>query len=292
MTTVPTPSLAGEADLSPEPRHLAGLGAVAPALALLALFFVIPVVALLLRSVLEPQPGLQNYAEVFGSTTYLKVFGNTFLVAGLVTLVTLLLAFPVAWFLAVAPRRWSTLLFGVIVLSMWTNLLARTYAWMVLLQGTGIINRMLMQIGVISEPLSLINNLVGVTIGMTYIMLPFMILPLHATIRTLDPTVFQAASLCGASRFQVFRLVFAPLVASGVAAGVLMVFVMSLGYFVTPALLGGTSNMMLAELIAQLVQSLLNWGLAGAAALVLLVVTLAIYAVQFRYFGFGGGEAR
>ncbi|CAN7365697.1 ABC transporter permease [Bosea sp. LjRoot9] len=292
MTTVPTPSLAGEVDFSPEPRRLAGLGAVAPALGLLALFFVIPVVALLLRSVLEPQPGLQNYAEVFGSTTYLKVFGNTFLVAGLVTLVTLLLAFPVAWFLAVAPRRWSALLFGVIVLSMWTNLLARTYAWMVLLQGTGIINRMLMQIGLISEPLSLINNLVGVTIGMTYIMLPFMILPLHATIRTLDPTVFQAASLCGASRFQVFRLVFAPLVASGVAAGVLMVFVMSLGYFVTPALLGGTSNMMLAELIAQLVQSLLNWGLAGAAALVLLVVTLAIYAVQFRYFGFGGGEAR
>ncbi|SFI79344.1 putative spermidine/putrescine transport system permease protein [Bosea sp. OK403] len=292
MTTVPTPSLAGEVDLSPEPRRLAGLGAVAPALGLLALFFVVPVVALLLRSVLEPQPGLQNYAEVFGSTTYLKVFGNTFLVAGLVTLVTLLLAFPVAWFLAVAPRRWSALLFGVIVLSMWTNLLARTYAWMVLLQGTGIINRMLMQIGLISEPLSLINNLVGVTIGMTYIMLPFMILPLHATIRTLDPTVFQAASLCGASRFQVFRLVFAPLVASGVAAGVLMVFVMSLGYFVTPALLGGTSNMMLAELIAQLVQSLLNWGLAGAAAFILLVVTLAIYAVQFRYFGFGGGEAR
>jgi putative spermidine/putrescine transport system permease protein len=262
-------------------------------LGLLALFFVVPVVALLLRSVLEPQPGLQNYAEVFGSTTYLKVFGNTFLVAGLVTLVTLLLAFPVAWFLAVAPRRWSALLFGIIVLSMWTNLLARTYAWMVLLQGTGIINRMLMQIGLISEPLSLINNLVGVTIGMTYIMLPFMILPLHATIRTLDPTVFQAASLCGASRFQVFRLIFAPLVASGVAAGVLMVFVMSLGYFVTPALLGGTSNMMLAELIAQLVQSLLNWGLAGAAAFVLLVVTLAIYAVQFRYFGFGGSrEAR
>jgi putative spermidine/putrescine transport system permease protein len=292
MTTVPTPLLAGEVDRSPEPRPLAGLGAVAPALALLTLFFVVPVVALLLRSVLEPQPGLQNYAEVFGSTTYLKVFGNTFLVAGLVTLVTLLLAFPVAWFLAVAPRRWSALLFGVIVLSMWTNLLARTYAWMVLLQGTGIINRMLMQIGLITEPLSLINNLVGVTIGMTYIMLPFMILPLHATIRTLDPTVFQAASLCGASRFQVFRLVFAPLVASGVAAGVLMVFVMSLGYFVTPALLGGTSNMMLAELIAQLVQSLLNWGLAGAAAFILLVVTLAIYAVQFRYFGFGGGEAR
>jgi putative spermidine/putrescine transport system permease protein len=239
---------------------------------------------------LEPVPGLQNYAEVFGSTTYLRVFSNTFLVAGIVTAVTLVLAFPVSWFLAIAPRRWSTLLFGIIVLSMWTNLLARTYAWMVLLQRTGIINHTLMQLGLISQPLPLVNNLIGVTIGMTYIMLPFMILPLHATIRTLDPAVFQAASLCGASRLQVFVRIFLPLVASGVAAGVLMVFVMSLGYFVTPSLLGGTSNMMLAELIAQLVQSLLNWGLAGAAAVALLVVTLAIYAVQFRYFGFGSNR--
>ena len=269
---------------------MAGIGATMPALALVLLFFVLPVLALLLRSILEPVPGLQNYAEVFGSTTYLKVFSNTFLVAGIVTAVTLFLAFPVSWFLAIAPRRWSTLLFGIIVLSMWTNLLARTYAWMVLLQRTGIINHTMMQLGLISQPLPLVNNLIGVTIGMTYIMLPFMILPLHATIRTLDPAVFQAASLCGASRLQVFIAIFLPLVASGVAAGVLMVFVMSLGYFVTPSLLGGTSNMMLAELIAQLVQSLLNWGLAGAAAVVLLVVTLAIYAVQFRYFGFGSNR--
>jgi putative spermidine/putrescine transport system permease protein len=271
-------------------RSMAGIGATTPALALVLLFFVLPVLALLLRSILEPVPGLQNYAEVFGSTTYLKVFSNTFLVAGIVTAVTLFLAFPVSWFLAIAPRRWSTLLFGIIVLSMWTNLLARTYAWMVLLQRTGIINHTMMQFGLISQPLPLVNNLIGVTIGMTYIMLPFMILPLHATIRTLDPAVFQAASLCGASRLQVFIAIFLPLVASGVAAGVLMVFVMSLGYFVTPSLLGGTSNMMLAELIAQLVQSLLNWGLAGAAAVVLLVVTLAIYAVQFRYFGFGSNR--
>ena len=268
-------------------RPMAGFGLVLPGLGLLLLFFVLPVLALLLRSVLEPQPGLGNYAEFFGSTTYLKVFLNTFTVAGLVTAVTLALGFPVAWFLAIAPRRWSALLFGIVVLSMWTNLLARTYAWMVLLQRTGLINRTLINLGIISEPLALTNNLVGVTIGMTYIMLPFMILPLHAAIRTIDPAIFQAASLCGASRGQSLRRVFLPLVAPGMAAGALMVFVMSLGYFVTPSLLGGTSNMMLAELIAQLVQSLLNWGLAGAAALVLLVVTLALYAVQIRWFGFG-----
>ena len=276
---------------APRTARFTGFGSTVPALALLLLFFVLPVAMLLVRSVLEPEPGLQNYAEVFGSSTYVRVFANTFIVAGLVTLVTLLLAFPVAWLLAIAPPRWAALLFAVVILSMWTNLLARTYAWMVLLQRTGVINRMLLQLGLIDQPLALINNLVGVTIGMTYIMLPFMILPLHATMRTLDPAVFQAASLCGANKAQVFFRVFLPLVGTGVAAGILMVFVMSLGYFVTPALLGGTANMMLAELIAQLVQSLLNWGLAGAAAVVLLAVTLALYALQFRYFGFGSSKA-
>jgi putative spermidine/putrescine transport system permease protein len=287
MTTIPSANLPLASESGAKPARGTGFAAAIPALGLLTLFFVLPVLALLLRSLLEPTPGLQNYAEFFGSTTYLKVLINTFVVAGLVTLVTLAIGFPVAWFLAIAPGFWSSLLFAILILSMWTNLLARTYAWMVLLQGTGVINRALIGIGLISEPLPLINNLVGVTIGMTYIMLPFMIMPLHAAIRTIDPSIFQAASLCGASQWQSLTRVFLPLVASGIAAGGLMVFVMSLGYFVTPALLGGTSNMMLAELIAQLVQSLLNWGLAGAAALVLLVVTLAIYAVQVRFFGFG-----
>ncbi len=279
--------LPGEAD-APRPRRRArGFLPLLPALTLLGIFFVGPVVGLLLRSILDPNLTVANYAEVFGSTTYIRVFGNTFLVAGIVTVVTLLLAFPVAWFLAVAPRRWASLLFAVVILSMWTNLLTRTYAWMVLLQRTGIINKALLGMGLISDPLPLINNLIGVTIGMTYIMLPFMVLPLQGTMRSLDPSVLRAASLCGASRLQVFGRVFLPLVASGIGSGVLMVFVMSLGYYVTPALLGGTSNMMLAELIAQLVQSLLKWGLAGAAAVVLLTVSLGIYALQFRFFGFG-----
>lgn len=280
-----TAAFAPTEEIARRPRRTSGFWSTSPALVLLAVFFVAPVLGLLLRSLLDPHPGLQNYAEVFASTTYLRVFINTFVVAAVVTVVTLLLAFPVAWFLAVAPSRWASLLFAIIILSMWTNLLTRTYAWMVLLQRTGIINKMLMSWGVISSPLPLINNLVGVTIGMTYIMLPFMVLPLQGTIRSLDPAIFRAASLCGANRFHVFTRVFVPLAASGIGAGVLMVFVMSLGYFVTPALLGGTSNMMLAELIAQLVQSLLNWGLAGAAALILLVVSLGIYAIQFRFFG-------
>ncbi|EMN5132821.1 ABC transporter permease [Burkholderia contaminans] len=256
-----------------------------PAMLLLAIFFLLPVLSLLLRSVLEPAPGLQNYVQLLGSTTYLRVFGNTFLVATVVTVVTVAIGFPTAWLLAIAPRKLSSVLFSILLLSMWTNLLARTFAWMVLLQATGPINRMLMALGLISEPLALVNNLVGVTIGMTYIMLPFLVMPLHATLRSIDPSTLRAAAVCGASRWQAFWRILVPLAMPGIASGALMVFVMALGYFVTPALLGGAQYMMLAELIAQLVQQLLNWGLAGAAALVLLAVTLSLYALQLRFTG-------
>ncbi|MGK9203165.1 ABC transporter permease [Sinorhizobium meliloti] len=256
-----------------------------PALGLLILFFVLPVAILLMRSVTEPMPGLGNYAELLGSSTYLRIFVNTFIVSGLVTFVSLLIGFPVAWALAIMPSRVASVVFAILLLSMWTNLLARTYAWMVLLQRTGVINKLLIGMGLIDKPLPLVNNLTGVTIGMTYIMLPFIILPLYGVIRKIDPAILQAAALCGANRWQSLVRVLLPLAMPGMAAGALMVFVMSLGYFVTPALLGGTANMMLAELIAQFVQSLVNWGMGGAAALVLLVVTLALYAVQLRFFG-------
>ena len=255
-----------------------------PALVLIAIFFILPVLMLLLRSIMEPQFGLQNYETLLGSTTYARIFFNTFLVATVVTIISVVFGYPVAWLLAIMPERWGRLVLAIIILSMWTNLLARTYAWMVLLQRTGVINKTLMSLGLIGEPLPLVNNLVGVTIGMTYIMLPFVILPLMGVIRAIDPAILRAAALCGANRRQCFTRVLLPLSLSGIAAGALMVFVMSLGYFVTPALLGGTSNMMLAELIAQFVQSLVDWGMGGAAALVLLVVTLALYAVQLKFF--------
>ncbi|MEI5678338.1 MULTISPECIES: ABC transporter permease [unclassified Mesorhizobium] len=268
-------------------RGSSGWAYALPALLLLLVFFVVPVVGLLLRSVLEPEPGLGNYATLFGSSTYLRIFLNTFMVSAVVTALSVVIGFPVAWMLAIMPSRWASVVFAILLLSMWTNLLARTYAWMVLLQRTGVINKMLMNLGLIDQPLALVNNLVGVTIGMTYIMLPFVILPLRGVIKAIDPAILQAASLCGATRWQCLTRVLIPLALPGVAAGALMVFVMSLGYFVTPALLGGTANMMLAEMIAQFVQSLVNWGMGGAAAFVLLVVTLCIYGIQLRLFGAG-----
>ncbi len=264
-------------------RHWKSALPALPVLLLLLVFFVAPVIGLLLRSLTEPQFGLQNYAELFATSTYFRIIFNTFFVSTVVTLVALVLGYPVAWLLAIMPKRAAKIVFSIIVLSMWTNLLARTYAWMVLLQRTGVINKTLMALGIIAEPLPLVNNLIGVTIGMVYIMLPFIILPLHATMRAIDPAILNAAALCGAGRWQSFWRVLLPLSATGAAAGALMVFVMSLGYYVTPSLLGGTANMMLAGIIAQLIQSLLNWGLGGAAAFILLAVTLSLYALQVRF---------
>jgi putative spermidine/putrescine transport system permease protein len=132
-------------------------------------------------------------------------------VSGVVALVTVLIAFPVAWAWVIMPRRWAWVIFAIILLSMWANLLARTYAWMVLLQQTSLINRSLMALGVIDEPLQLTNNLVGVTIGMVCIMLPFMILPLMGVIKKIDPAILQAAALCGATKWQALRRVLIPL---------------------------------------------------------------------------------
>jgi putative spermidine/putrescine transport system permease protein len=254
-----------------------------PAIAFLFVFFALPVGALMLRSVTDPQWGLQNFSDLLATGTYARVLFNTFLVAATVTLVSLIVGYPLAWLLVMLPSRWQQLLFAILLMSMWTSLLARTYAWLVLLQKTGVINRILMSLDLIDAPLPLVNNLTGVVIGMTYIMLPFVVLPLRATLATIDPALMHAGAVCGASPWRLFRSVLLPLSLPGIGAAGLMVFVMSLGYYVTPALLGGTGNMMLAELIAQTVQSFLNWGLGAAAALVLLCATLALYALHMRY---------
>jgi putative spermidine/putrescine transport system permease protein len=254
-----------------------------PAIAFLFVFFVLPVGALMLRSVTDPHWGLQNFSELLATGTYARVLFNTFLVAAIVTLVSIALGYPLAWLLVMLPARWQQLLLAILLMSMWTSLLARTYAWLVLLQKTGVINRVLISLGLIDTALPLVNNLTGVVIGMTYIMLPFVVLPLRATLSQIDPALMHAGAVCGAGPWRLFRSVLLPLSLPGIGAAGLMVFVMSLGYYVTPALLGGTSNMMLAELIAQTVQSFLNWGMGAAAALILLGATLLLYALHMRY---------
>ncbi|WP_028634434.1 ABC transporter permease [Pseudomonas parafulva] len=253
-----------------------------PALLFLGLFFFAPLVGLLLRGVLEPTPGLGNYEQLFANSAYARVLFNTFSVAGLVTLISVLLGFPLAWAITLVPKGWGRWLLNIVLLSMWTSLLARTYSWLVLLQSSGVINKALMAIGIIDAPLEMVHNLTGVVIGMSYIMIPFIVLPLQATMHAIDPMVLQAGSICGASPWTNFWKVFLPLCRSGLFSGALMVFVMSLGYYVTPALLGGAQNMMLPEFIIQQVQSFLNWGLASAAAALLVLITLVLFYLYLK----------
>lgn len=246
------------------------------------MFFFAPLVGLLLRGVLEPTPGLGNYEQLFANSAYARVLFNTFSVAGVVTLISVLLGFPLAWAITLVPKGWGRWLLNIVLLSMWTSLLARTYSWLVLLQSSGVINKALMAMGIIDTPLEMVHNLTGVVIGMSYIMIPFIVLPLQATMHAIDPMVLQAGSICGASPWTNFWKVFLPLCRSGLFSGALMVFVMSLGYYVTPALLGGAQNMMLPEFIIQQVQSFLNWGLASAAAALLVAITLVLFYLYLK----------
>ncbi|WP_369921822.1 ABC transporter permease [Marinomonas polaris] len=253
-----------------------------PIILFLFLFFLMPLASLLLRSLTEPTFGLQNYAQLLATSTYVLVLYNTFLVGTLVTVISLLIGFPLAWCITLMPKGWGRFLISVILLSMWTSLLARTYSWLVLLQSSGIVNKTLMALGIIDQPLEMVHNLTGVIIGMSYIMVPFIVLPLQACMAAIDPMVLQAASICGASAKTVFFRVFLPLCKPGLFSGALMVFVMSLGYYVTPALLGGVSDMMLPEFIVQQIQNFLNWGMASASAVLLIMITLVLFYLYLK----------
>lgn len=248
-----------------------------PALLYLAFALVVPLLALLPVSVSPNQGIWGSYSSMLTDSTFLRVMGNTFLTAFLVMLIGLLIGFPVAWTLCIFDGIFAKIAFGIVVMSMWTSLLARTYSWLILLQSTGPINRFLLWIHLIKNPIGLVNNETGVVIGMVYIMLPFIVMPIYGAIKKLDASVLNAASICGGTKWSVFWRVFLPMLRGSVAAAALMVFVMSLGYYITPALLGAPKNMMLAQLIAEKVQNELNWQYATDSAVILLVLTLAIY---------------
>jgi ABC-type spermidine/putrescine transport system permease subunit I len=233
---------------------------------------------------------LDNYARML-RPVYVRTFITTFEISGLVTLVCVLLGYPVAYLLAQLSERAAGILMIFVILPFWTSVLVRTYAWLVLLQRTGLINTWLKDAGLISEPLPLVHNTFGTVIGMIHVMLPFLILPLYASMRAIDPVYMRAAANCGATPAQAFRQVFLPLSLPGLAAGVGLVFVLCLGFFVTPALLGGGRVAMWAMQIANNISVYGNWGAASALGVVLLIVTgVILYAFKrlFKVDSFGG----
>ena len=252
-----------------------------PALILLLAFFLFPVVRMLGYSV---EAGTFDwYAKALGEGLYLQVFWNTFEIALLVTGFCLLLGYPLGFLIATTTPTWATLGFIFVLLPLWTSVLVRTYAWMVLLGRNGIFNRWLLDAGIISDPLPLLHNFTGVLIGMVHVLLPYMVLPIYGAVRRLDPAIVAAAQGLGASNWRIFWRIHVPLTLNGIFAGSVLVFVLSLGFFITPALLGGGRVMMIAVLIEQQVRETLNWPFAAALSAVLLAFTFAVYAVAQRF---------
>jgi ABC-type spermidine/putrescine transport system permease subunit I len=248
-----------------------------PAVAFVAFFFLIPLGEMVVRSVTEPSAS--NYTEFVETSAYVRVLGETFRTAIVVTVCCIVLGYPYAYAMRRAGRLGFALLSLALLLPFWSSLLVRSFAWITLLQDTGVINRALQSAGLVDEPLPLIRNSFGVTIGMTHIMLPYLVLPLYAVMARIDLSLPDAAQSLGASPFRAFRRVFVPLSIPGLLAGALLVFVLSLGFYITPALLGGPQDVLIGQLIADQVTTNVRFGFASAIGMVLLVLTLAALAV-------------
>jgi ABC-type spermidine/putrescine transport system permease subunit I len=259
-------------------RLLAALGV--PAFAMLALLFAYPVLRLMALSLEDGS--LEWYEKALGERLYLEVYFITVRIAVIVTVTTLLLSYPLAYFLATTTRLAAALGFALVILPLWTSILVRTYAWMVLLGRNGVINKSLLAVGLVEEPLALLHNELGVVIGMVHVLMPYMVLPIYAAMRRVDPDLIQAAEGLGAGSVRIFCRIFLPLSAQGIYAGSILVFVLSIGFFITPALLGGGRVIMIAVLIEQQVREVLNWPFAGALSTVLLAATIAIYGLAQR----------
>ncbi|TGD42187.1 ABC transporter permease [Pseudotabrizicola sediminis] len=218
---------------------------------------------------------------------YVSLFVKTFLLAGLITFTCFLLGFPIAHLLATLPMKWSNLLMILVLLPFWTSLLVRTTSWMVLLQQQGVVNNTMVALGIISDDgrIQMIYNQMGTIIAMTHILLPFMILPLYSVMRPIPPTYVRAARSLGATSWTAFRRVYLPQTLPGVGAGSLLVFILAVGYYITPALVGGASGQLISNLIAFHMQSSLNWSLASALAALLLGAVLVLYWIYDRLVG-------
>ena len=261
------------------------LGLSLPSILVVVLIIVIPVGWLFYLSVLGRggEFSLVNYEKMITYKSYARVFLTTFQVSLLTTLICILIGYPLAYFLAQLSDRMAAICMLAVLLPFWTSLLVRTYAWLVLLQKKGILNDFAIQIGLWDTPIKLVHNLTGTLIGMAHIMLPFLVLPLYGAMKRIDREMIHAAANLGANYIQVFWKVFFPLSLPGLVAGSLIVFVLCLGFYVTPAVLGGGRVVMVATQITAILENQFNWGAASALGVVLLVSTLLILYMAAKF---------
>ncbi|WP_036025008.1 ABC transporter permease [Paraburkholderia dilworthii] len=281
------PSLMQTATMDPSVRHQqredrAMLLLLAPALFVVVVLLVVPLAWLSWQSIWHDGGfTLVNYQRIF-TGTYLDTFLMTFKLSVIVTGVTLLLGYPVAYFAASVSPRWSALILGMVILPFWTSVLVRTYAWLVLLQRTGLINKALLATGLVDRPVQLAYNQFGTILAMVHILLPFMVLPLYSAMQKIPANLSQAGASLGGSPLHVFWRVFLPLSMSGVVAGVTLVFVLCLGFYITPELMGGGKSIMVSMVVSRNVEIYNSWGAASAVSVVLLLCVFAIFYAASR----------
>jgi ABC-type spermidine/putrescine transport system permease subunit I len=294
MSAVAAPSHAREA----RAFRFGALWLAVPGLLFLAVFFVWPVAQLLGLSLVEPdsgKPSIATYERIAATDVYLRVLGITFRIAGYTALYSLLIGYPLAYWLSRLPGMYRGRMLLFVMVPFWTSYLVKTFAWMIVLGRSGIINSLAMGSGVVSQPLPLLHNEFGVMVGMVHAMVPLAVMTMLPVMAGIDRRLVQAAQTLGASPAHAFWLVYFKLSLPGVAAAGLLVFISSLGFFIVPAFLGGRRETMLAQLIITQVQELLNWPFAGALAAMMLAAALVSCWVYDRVFGIStiaGGAAQ
>lgn len=225
---------------------------------------------------------LTYFKEIFSTTLYMKVLWITIKTSLIVTIMALIISYPIAYVLvSLNSIVWKKIMMGIVMLSLWISLLVRTFTWTVILQEHGIINTFLMKMGLIHQPLHLIYNDIGVVVGMTHILVPYMILSLYSVMEGIDRRLLQAAQGLGAKPLVSFFQIFVPLSLPGILSGSLIVFVLAIGYFVTPSLLGGQENIMISKVIQEHIQTTLNWNIASALSVVLLITMLILLGLSY-----------
>lgn len=287
-----------EADLKRDEwlERLKLFGLSSPAILLILVILVIPVGWLFYVSFIgaDGNFSLENYERMIKRKSYARIFQTTFEVSFLTTGLCILIGYPLAYFISQLPNRIANLCLITVLLPFWTSLLVRTYAWLVLLQKRGLVNDWAISLGLWDAPIKMVHNMTGTLIGMVHIMLPFLILPVYGAMKSIDRDCIKAAANLGASPRRAFWTVFFPLTTPGLFAGSLMVFILCLGFFVTPAVLGGGKVIMVSMKIVSNIELFVNWGAASALGVVLLVMTLAILWVASRFLNLeqitGGGH--
>ncbi len=277
-------------------RHIhPGWLIVAPLLALVVALYLGPILNIMWLSVTEPEPGLGNYQMLYQSDSLPRILWTTFRVCLVTTILSVLFGYSIAYAMVHGQQSERSYMLALVLVSFWISILVRTFSWLMLLGRNGLVNTTFAQLGLISEPIAFMRNELGVLIGMVHYMIPYAVLPLLVSMQSLDTRLMDASRNLGAGGTQTFWRIYLPLTTPGIVAATLLVFIMSLGFYVTPAVLGGGKVLMVAEYISVQLLVTLKWGTAAMLAALMLFGVLAMLWIMSRFMKLGtvfGGATR